>query len=150
MLAAAMIQRFDTILNVDIKVGALALFDDNPSHYYRTWSTDGVINEYIKPAQIIYKGTLFDVPSLDGYENVQYFHQGSFEAFYTSGGIGTLLDTLLKHPKFDKERGCASYKTLRYKGHRDWVLNNLLPWQSEAYSPKQIERAVRKLNEIPT
>ena len=41
--------RFDDLLDVRMRVGALPKYPSNALNYNLTWSTDGVINEYCEP-----------------------------------------------------------------------------------------------------
>ncbi|HMP92762.1 MAG TPA: saccharopine dehydrogenase C-terminal domain-containing protein, partial [Phnomibacter sp.] len=75
-----------------------------------TWSPAGVINEYINDAEVIHNGQRKMVPSLDGIELINIEGQ-EFEAFSTSGGLGTMCETL--EGKVDT----LNYKTIRYPGH---------------------------------
>jgi saccharopine dehydrogenase-like NADP-dependent oxidoreductase len=93
-----------------MRVGALPKFPSNALGYNLTWSTDGVINEYCEPCEAIIEGKLTETPPLEEVEalaidGVQY------EAFNTSGGLGTLPHTLL-----GKVRN-LNYRTMRYPGH---------------------------------
>ena len=95
-------------------VGALPLFPSNALKYNLTWSTAGLINEYCNPCEAIYDGELREVLPLEGYE--QFSLDGvTYEAFNTSGGLGTLCETL--KGKVDN----LSYKTIRYPGHCELV-----------------------------
>jgi saccharopine dehydrogenase-like NADP-dependent oxidoreductase len=78
--------------------------------YSFTWSPAGVINEYINDSEVIHNGVRKMVPSLDGIEQINIEGQ-EFEAFSTSGGLGTLCETL--EGKVDT----LNYKTIRYPGH---------------------------------
>jgi saccharopine dehydrogenase-like NADP-dependent oxidoreductase len=104
--------KFDELDTLNLRVGALPRFPTNALTYNLTWSTDGVINEYCEPCEVIVDGKLTMVPAL---ENVQHFllDGESYESFNTSGGLGTLADTLA-----GKVRN-LSYQTIRYPGHRD-------------------------------
>jgi saccharopine dehydrogenase (NAD+, L-lysine-forming) len=57
------------------------------------------------------------VPALEGLEHFS-FEGLEYEAFYTSGGVGTLIETLMTEKKTCEESRIA-YKTIRYPGHRD-------------------------------
>jgi saccharopine dehydrogenase-like NADP-dependent oxidoreductase len=77
-----------------------------------TWSTDGLINEYCNPCEVIRDGRAIEVLPLEGLE--QFSLDGvDYEAFNTSGGLGSLWETL-----GGKVRN-LDYKTVRYRGHRD-------------------------------
>jgi len=107
-------KRFEKPHRVRLKVGALPLFPANALKYNLTWSTAGLINEYCNPCHVIHEGQLRDVLPLEGLE--EFSLDGvSYEAFNTSGGLGTLWETLAG--KVDH----LSYKTIRYPGHCELV-----------------------------
>ena len=95
-----------------MRVGALPIFPSNALKYNLTWSTDGLINEYCNPCEAIFDGVQREVPAL---EQVEEFSLDGvqYEAFNTSGGLGTLCDTLAGHVRE------LNYRTIRYPGHRD-------------------------------
>jgi saccharopine dehydrogenase-like NADP-dependent oxidoreductase len=106
--------RFEKPHRVRLRVGALPLFPANALKYNLTWSTAGLINEYCNPCQVIHEGELRDVLPLEGLE--EFSLDGvTYEAFNTSGGLGTLSETLAG--KVDH----LSYKTIRYPGHCELV-----------------------------
>jgi saccharopine dehydrogenase-like NADP-dependent oxidoreductase len=107
-------KRFEKPHRVRLKVGALPLFPSNALKYNLTWSTAGLINEYCNPCQVIHEGQLREVLPLEGLEEFSLDGVG-YEAFNTSGGLGTLSETLLG--KVDH----LSYKTIRYPGHCELV-----------------------------
>ena len=112
IIAAHLARGFEALDSVHLRVGALPQFPTNALRYNLTWSTDGLINEYCNPCRIVSEGTVTQAPALEGYE--QFLLDGvSYEAFNTSGGIGTLWETLA-----GKVRD-LNYKTVRYPGHRD-------------------------------
>jgi len=112
--AFELVKRFDTLRRVRMRVGALPLFPSNALKYNLTWSTAGLINEYCNPCEVIYDGELREVLPLEGYE--QFSLDGvTYEAFNTSGGIGTLGETLAD--KVDN----LNYKTIRYPGHCELI-----------------------------
>lgn len=110
IVAADLCRRFDTLHAVRMRVGALPQFPSNALNYNLTWSTDGVINEYCEPCEAIVEGVLRQVPPLEELE--EFSLDGvTYEAFNTSGGLGTFCDSL---------RGRVTnlnYKTIRYPGH---------------------------------
>jgi saccharopine dehydrogenase-like NADP-dependent oxidoreductase len=102
--------RFDSLDAVRLRVGALPQYPSNALSYNLTWSTDGVINEYIERCEAIVDGVLREVPALE--EREEFSLDGTrYEAFNTSGGLGTLCETLA-----DRVR-TLNYKTIRYPGH---------------------------------
>lgn len=107
-------RKFDTLRDVFMRVGALPIYPTNDLKYNLTWSTDGLINEYCNPCEAIHEGRRIDVLPLQGLEHFS-LDGVAYEAFNTSGGLGTLCDTL-------KDRvDNLNYKTVRYPGHRDLV-----------------------------
>ena len=110
--------RFEELDSIRMCVGALPQFPSNSLNYNLTWSTDGVINEYCEPCIAIKNGELTTVSPL---EHLEHFSLDgvTYESFNTSGGIGTLAETLK-----GKVRN-LSYQTIRYPGHRD-IMKTLL------------------------
>ena len=109
---------FDTLHKVHMRVGALPKFPSNSLKYNLTWSTDGLINEYCKPCEAIIDGEMREVPPLEELERFS-LDGVEYEAFNTSGGLGTLCETLEGKVK------SMNYRTVRYPGHRD-ILKLLL------------------------
>ncbi|WP_315807057.1 MULTISPECIES: saccharopine dehydrogenase family protein [unclassified Bradyrhizobium] len=112
VLGAEMASRFDSVKTIKMRVGALPLYPTNALRYNVTWSVDGLINEYCNPCEIVFDGKPTAVPALEGVEGVM-IDGVAYEAFNTSGGLGTLTETLA-----GKVRD-MSYKTLRYPGHAE-------------------------------
>ncbi|MCF6807998.1 saccharopine dehydrogenase NADP-binding domain-containing protein [Thiotrichales bacterium 19S9-12] len=110
IVANDLIKRFDSIDHVKMRVGALPLNASNPLQYALTWSTDGVINEYGNPCEVLINNEKTLVPALQGLEEIK-LDGLTYEAFYTSGGVGSLIDTYQ-----DKVKN-MDYKTMRYPGH---------------------------------
>ncbi|MQT14342.1 saccharopine dehydrogenase family protein [Rhizobiales bacterium Sp-1] len=110
ILGADMMRRFDTVRSVKMRVGALPLYPTNALGYNVTWSVDGLINEYCNPCETVVGGRKIHVAPLEGLEHVM-IDGVAYEAFNTSGGLGTLTET------FDGAVQEMSYKTLRYPGH---------------------------------
>jgi saccharopine dehydrogenase-like NADP-dependent oxidoreductase len=114
-------RRFDSLDAVRLRVGALPQYPSNALSYNLTWSTDGVINEYIERCEAIVDGKLREVPALE--EREEFSLDGTrYEAFNTSGGLGTLCETLQGQVR------SLNYKTIRYPGHCDLMrvlLNDL-------------------------
>ncbi|MFE0755029.1 saccharopine dehydrogenase family protein [Inquilinus sp. NPDC058860] len=107
-------KRFDELHTLHMRVGALPVYPSNALKYNLTWSTDGLINEYCNPCEAIHEGELREVLPLEGMEHIS-LDGIDYEAFNTSGGLGTLCETLDGKVKF------LNYKTVRYPGHRDIV-----------------------------
>jgi len=105
-----LISHFDTVRDVQMRVGALPVYPTNALKYNLTWSTDGLINEYCMPCECIMNGLPDEVLPLEGYETIS-IDGVEYECFNTSGGIGTMCETLAG--KIEN----LNYKTLRYIGH---------------------------------
>ncbi len=105
-------KKFDTLEDVRLRVGALTQNPTNRLKYNLTWSTDGLINEYIKKCEAVHGGKLKMVPALADLEHFT-IDGVDYEAFNTSGGLGTLAETL------QGKVNHLTYKTIRYPGHRD-------------------------------
>lgn len=103
-------KRFSKIRDIELRVGALPRYPNGLMGYSFTWSPAGVVNEYLNDAEVIHNGVRKMVPSLEGIEMINIEGQ-EFEAFSTSGGLGTLCETL--EGKLDT----LNYKTIRYPGH---------------------------------
>jgi saccharopine dehydrogenase-like NADP-dependent oxidoreductase len=103
-------KHFEDLHDVRLRVGALPRYPSNALNYNLTWSTDGVINEYCEPCEAIVGGRLREVPALEECE--EFALDGvTYEAFNTSGGLGTLCQTL------DGKVRNLNYRTIRYPGH---------------------------------
>ncbi|WP_377293523.1 saccharopine dehydrogenase C-terminal domain-containing protein [Rhizobium sp. SG2393] len=110
IVAHDLARRFDRVDSLRLRVGALPQYPSNALNYNLTWSTDGVINEYIEPCEAIVDGHLTEVAALEGRE--EFALDGvTYEAFNTSGGLGTLCETLAGKVR------TLNYRTIRYPGH---------------------------------
>jgi saccharopine dehydrogenase-like NADP-dependent oxidoreductase len=108
--AAELITHFDELRSVKLRVGALPQHPNNVLKYSLTWSTEGLINEYGNPCQAISDGRMAEVAPLEGLEEIEIDGM-RYEAFNTSGGLGSLADTHGAHCE------TMNYKTIRYPGH---------------------------------
>jgi len=111
ILASDTCREFEKLDQVKMRVGALPQFPSNTIMYNLTWSTDGLINEYCNPCEAIDKGKMKEVQPLEGIELFS-LDGVNYEAFNTSGGLGTLCETL------DGKVYHLNYKTVRYQGHQ--------------------------------
>lgn len=111
IVAHHLAQGFDTLHDVKMRVGALPAFPTNALKYNLTWSVDGLINEYCHPCEAIRDSQNIEVLPLEGLE---YFSLDGteYEAFNTSGGLGTLCETLAGRVR------TLDYKSVRYPGHQ--------------------------------
>jgi saccharopine dehydrogenase-like NADP-dependent oxidoreductase len=110
IVAFDLVKRFDEPIDVRLRVGALPLYPSNALNYNLTWSTEGVINEYCEPCEAIVNGVHRELGALEDRE--EFALDGvTYEAFNTSGGLGTLSDSL------EGKVRTLNYKTIRYPGH---------------------------------
>src|SRR5450755_4714740 len=112
IVANHLAKRFDVLHEIKMRVGALPAFPTNALKYNLTWSVDGLINEYVHPCDAIRDGRRIEMLALEGLEHFS-LDGVEYEAFNTSGGLGTLCDTLAGKVR------TLDYKTVRYEGHRE-------------------------------
>jgi saccharopine dehydrogenase-like NADP-dependent oxidoreductase len=112
ILAHHLTKSFESLDTVYMRVGALPQFPSNALMYNLTWSTDGLINEYCNECEAIHEGRPIRVLPLEGVEHFS-LDGVRYEAFNTSGGLGTLCETL------EGQLRELNYKTIRYVGHRE-------------------------------
>ena len=136
--ANELIQHFDELRSVKLRVGALPQHPNNVLKYSLTWSTDGVINEYGNLCQSISQGEEVDVLPLEGLEEIEI--DGTlYEAFNTSGGLGSLAET------YGGRVTNMDYKTIRYPGHCEQMrllMNGLKLNDDRATLKRILENAV--------
>ncbi len=110
-IAGAEVARgFDRVEELRLRVGALPRYPSNSLGYNLTWSTEGVINEYCEPCEALVDGELKEVEALEGLETFS-LDGVTYEAFNTSGGLGSLAEVLAGKAKN------LNYKSIRYPGH---------------------------------
>lgn len=110
IVAYHLAQQFDTLHDLKMRVGALPAFPTNSLKYNLTWSVDGLINEYCHSCEAIRDGQPIEVLPLEGLEHFS-LDGTEYEAFNTSGGLGTLCETLQGRAR------TLDYKSVRYPGH---------------------------------
>ncbi len=102
-------KHFDELRSIKLRVGALPQHPNNVLKYSLTWSTEGLINEYGNACQSVVDGKIVDAAPLEGLEEIEI--DGTlYEAFNTSGGLGSLAESHGKHCEQ------INYKTMRYPG----------------------------------
>ncbi|CAM5776882.1 saccharopine dehydrogenase [Labrys miyagiensis] len=110
IVANDLAKQFDTLDSIRMRVGALPQYPSNALNYNLTWSTDGVINEYCEPCEAIVDGHRVEVPAME--EREEFSLDGvTYEAFNTSGGLGSLCETYMGKVR------TLNYRTIRYPGH---------------------------------
>jgi saccharopine dehydrogenase-like NADP-dependent oxidoreductase len=136
IVAHHLAQGFETLHEVKMRVGALPAFPTNSLKYNLTWSVDGLINEYCHPCEAIRDGRNIDVLALEGLEHFS-LDGTEYEAFNTSGGLGTLCETLAGKVQ------TLDYKSVRYPGHRDLMKMLLEELQLKA-DPETLKDIMRR------
>ena len=111
IVAHHLARQFDELHELKMRVGALPAFPTNSLKYNLTWSVDGLINEYCHPCEAIHDGSRIDLLPLEGLEHFS-LDGVEYEAFNTSGGLGTLCETWAGKVR------TLDYKSVRYPGHR--------------------------------
>jgi saccharopine dehydrogenase-like NADP-dependent oxidoreductase len=136
--ANELITHFDELRSVKLRVGALPQHPNNVLKYSLTWSTEGLINEYGNPCEAIVDRRLSEVMPLEGLEEIEI--DGTlYEAFNTSGGLGSLGDT------YGARVEHMNYKTIRYPGHCEQMrllMNDLKLNQNRGTLKQILENAV--------
>jgi saccharopine dehydrogenase-like NADP-dependent oxidoreductase len=136
--ANELITHFDSLRSVKLRVGALPQHPNNVLKYSLTWSTEGLINEYGNPCLAIAEGRLVEAAPLEGLEEIE-IDGTSYEAFNTSGGLGSLGET------YGDRCEQMNYKTMRYPGHCEQVrllMNDLKLNQDRDTLKRILENAV--------
>lgn len=99
--------------SITMRVGALPQNPVGRLKYALNWSTNGLVNEYLKPCPALVSGRKVELEPL--MDCTQLEGSDVYEAFNTSGGIGTFCDT---HVGMVDN---AKYQTIRYLGHVDYI-----------------------------
>jgi saccharopine dehydrogenase-like NADP-dependent oxidoreductase len=136
IVAHHLAQSFDTLQEVKMRVGALPAFPTNALKYNLTWSVDGLINEYCHPCEAIRGGRNIEVLPLEGLEHFS-LDGTEYEAFNTSGGLGTLCETLAGRVQ------TLDYKSVRYPGHQA-LMKLLLEDLQLNQEPETLKSIMRK------
>ena len=140
IVAHDLMTHFETVEIVKMRVGALPVNPSNVLKYSLTWSTDGLINEYGNTCFGIERGEEVPLQPLEGYETIE-IDGLLYEAFHTSGGLGTLADTYAGQVR------TMNYKTLRYPGHCEKIhllMNDLKLNDDRELLKRILENAVPK------
>jgi saccharopine dehydrogenase-like NADP-dependent oxidoreductase len=108
------IEQFDEVDALTLRVGALPDQPNNRLKYNLTWSTEGLVNEYLHPCEALRGKKLVNIPPLEAKEDL-VIDGVHYEAFTTSGGVGTLCHT------YEGKIRRLDYKTIRYPGHLELI-----------------------------
>ena len=112
VIAAGASAKFSEVAEIHIRVGGLPQHPVPPLNYQLVFSPEGLINEYIEPAEAIRGGREVRVDPMADLESISFPPPFTrLEAFTTSGGTSTLTKM------FDGKVKELDYKTIRYPGH---------------------------------
>ena len=144
VLAASGAKRFDTIDEIHLRVGGLPQHPRPPLNYQLVFSPEGLINEYVEPAEVIRGGKIMHVESMTDLEEIAFPPPfGTLEAFNTSGGLSTLPQML------EGKVRELDYKTIRYKCHCE-KFKTLLDVGFASNEPIMVGETVRTTREVFT
>jgi saccharopine dehydrogenase-like NADP-dependent oxidoreductase len=113
LLCSHAVHLLDSCERLEIVVGGLPVERTWPFEYKASFSPKDVIEEYLRPARLVEKGSIITRPALSECVQIDLPQVGTLEAF-NSDGLRTLCDTL-SVPNM-RER------TLRYPGHVEKML----------------------------
>jgi lysine 6-dehydrogenase len=112
VLVAHAVSRVENADEIHIRVGGLPLEPKPPLDYQLVFAVEGLINEYVERARVLRGGEIVTVDSMTELEELEFPAPfGQLEAFQTSGGTSTLVETYLGRVRE------LDYKTIRYRGH---------------------------------
>lgn len=114
IIANNIAKNFTHVEDIQMRVGALPQFPNNNMKYNPSWSPEGVINEYCNLCDAIKDGEYVAVQPLQDLETI-VIDGMEFEAFNTSGGLGTMYET------WKGRTQNMTYKTMRYPGHQQFM-----------------------------
>ncbi|WP_206201896.1 saccharopine dehydrogenase C-terminal domain-containing protein [Terasakiella sp. SH-1] len=110
IVASHLARKFETIRSIRMRVGALPQHPTGLLGYAFNWSPEGVVNEYLNDCEVIEEGEHKWVSPMEWLETL-YVNGQKYEAFTTSGGLGTMCETYLGQVEN------LDYKSIRYPGH---------------------------------
>ena len=112
IIGAHMARLFDpgALRYIRLRCGALPQSPSGQLGYAGNWSLEGLINEYIADCDVIADGQRRKILPLRN-EEILRINGTTYEAFTTSGGLGTMTET------FAGQVETLDYKSIRYHGH---------------------------------
>ena len=144
------VEKFDWVDTIKIRVGGLPNKPTGILNYGRLFSVEGLINEYTEPVRVLRDGRIQIIKPLTELETVEFpAPYGVLEAFTTSGGTSTLVETYKNRLKN------LDYKTIRYPGHchalkvlleLGFFSNELIKVNSKNVKPRQMTSAMFEKN----
>ena len=143
IIGASLAAKFATIRSIKLRVGALPKHPTGLLGYAFNWSPEGVVNEYLNDCEVIEGGVRKWVSPLEWLEKI-VINGMQFEAFTTSGGLGTMCETY--HGLVEN----LDYKSIRYQGHAalmNFFLHELLMREDRAHAGKILVNAKPPVSE---
>lgn len=104
--------KLDKVESIRLFVGGIPVNPEPPLNYNIVFSLEGVFDHYTDSSRVIRDGKVLELPSLSEIETVHFDEFGDMEAFHTSGGTSTLIESF-------PDVQTLEYKTLRYPGHAE-------------------------------
>ncbi len=142
VVAAGAAGRFSSVDEIHLRVGGLPQHPVPPLNYQLVFSAEGLINEYIEPADAIRAGEVTTVQSMLDLEELEFPAPfGTMEAFNTSGGVSTLTSMYRGRVRE------LDYKTIRYPGHCE-KFRTLLDLGFASAEPIMVGSTMRTAREI--
>lgn len=132
IIGHSLTKNFDQIKSLKLRTGALPTYPTNRMKYSLTWSTEGLVNQYIQECDAIVNGQQVKTAPLSDLESV-LIEGTEFEIFNTSGGLGTLTET------FRDRIEELNYKSIRYPDHCSYM-KFLLDDLNYRTNPKELIR----------
>ena len=105
-------EKLDKVESIRLFVGGVPVNPEPPLNYNIVFSLEGVFDHYTDSSRVIRDGKVLELPSLSEIETVHFDEFGDMEAFHTSGGTSTLIESF-------PDVQTLEYKTLRYPGHAE-------------------------------
>lgn len=143
IVGASLARKFDRIRNIKLRVGALPRHPTGLLGYAFNWSPEGVVNEYLNDCEVIEDGVRKWVSPLEWREKL-VINGLQFEAFTTSGGLGTMCET------YEGLVENLDYKSIRYPGHAalmNFFLHELLMREDRANAGRILVNAKPPVND---
>ncbi|API86906.1 saccharopine dehydrogenase family protein [Francisella uliginis] len=138
-----LMKEFESIDTVRMRVGALPLNVSNTLQYGLTWSTEGLVNEYAKPCEGVVDGKKRTLAPLADVEEIK-IDGLTYEAFNTSGGIGSMIETYAGKVKN------INYKSIRHPGHCEkmkFLMQDMKLGDDLDTMVKVMENAIPRINQ---
>ncbi|MGB9154063.1 MAG: saccharopine dehydrogenase C-terminal domain-containing protein [Alphaproteobacteria bacterium] len=112
IIGAHLAAKFDSgaLRYLKMRVGALPQNPTGQLGYAGNWSLAGLVHEYIADCDVIAHGKRHKISPLRNHEILRIDGM-EYEAFTTSGGLGTMTET------FAGKVDTLDYKSIRYPGH---------------------------------